>query len=179
MRNYKTVNTMKKLLCLLFISSFQFIYAQSVSKADEKAVLSRLRQMENLFRNQNLLGIAQIYLDNGYLISPNESTTGREQINRYWTSIKNPIDWKLTSFLITDNEKSLFESDVYKSLPNKPPGWEKLNLDLKDTLYQIGRSELKSLWNGKESLSVVNFILIWKKQPDGTFKILADTYAGL
>lgn len=170
---------MKKLLYILIISSFHCLCGQSVPEEDEKAVKQRLNEMENHFRAKNLQAIAGIYLDNGYLISPRESVTGREQINNYWNSIKDPIDWKLTSYLITGSEKSLFESDVYKNLPNKPPGWEKLHLDLKDAVYQIGKSELKSLWNGKESLSVVNFILIWKKQADGSFKILADTYAGL
>lgn len=166
-------------LYLLFALPVAFVQAQSISEADEKAIMQQLRLMETRCKAKDMLGVAQIYLDNSYLISPNNVRTGREQIDKYWLAIKDPIDWKLTSTFLANNPKAFFESAAYKALRNKPPGWEKLSLDLKDVVYQLGVSELKTLWNGKESLSVVNFVLLWKKQPDGSFRILVDTYSGL
>jgi len=43
-----------------------------------------------------------------------------------------------------------------------------------DYYYQLGNSDLTYLVNGKESKSVTNFVLIWKKQADGSFKIFRD-----
>jgi len=38
----------------------------------------------------------------------------------------------------------------------------------------LGNSDLTYMVNGKETKSVTNFVLIWKKQKDGSYKIFRD-----
>lgn len=41
-------------------------------------------------------------------------------------------------------------------------------------MKKLGNSDLTYMVNGKELKSVTNFVLIWKKQADGSFKIFRD-----
>lgn len=144
----------------------------------EDPLFRRLREMEDFVRSQNMQGVADIYLDNAYLIQPfGAPVTGREAINKYWLNIPDPVNWKLTTFVSSANVADIYKHPRYQALKNKPPGWEQYNLALDGVMYQLGESSLSYQWQGQAVTSVVDYILVWQKQSNGQWKILVDTYA--
>lgn len=144
----------------------------------EDPIFRRLREMEDHVRGNNMQGVADIYLDHAYLIQPfGEAITGREKINKYWTNIPDPVDWKLETVVSSADEADIYKHPRYQSLKNKPPGWEQYKLSLYGAIYQLGRSSLSYKWQGQAVTSVVDYILVWQKQSDGQWKIVVDTYA--
>ena len=136
------------------------------------------RQMEAHLRNGELMELAGIYLDEAVLLSPGGNVvTGREAIDTYWTGIQSPIDWQLDIVLITSEESRVYEHPFWVSLTQKPPEWRPhVHVAPSDTLvYELGHSTLKTKWNGEIHSSEVDFLLVWKKTPEG-YRILADTY---
>ncbi len=62
-------------------------------------------------------------------------------------------------------------------LKDKGRGWKLTVVEIGgqgEFVYQLGKSDLKHMNNGKESRSITNFVLLWKKQSDGSYKIFRD-----
>lgn len=108
------------------------------------------RRMEEAFRRNDMSAVARFYADDATMFySRGQKVHGREAIDRYWTGIKEPKDWKLQVVEIGGD---------------------------RETIYQVGKSTLTSGPVGKQGTYVCDFVLIWKRQTDGTYKIHVDIY---
>lgn len=107
------------------------------------------RQLVETFKRGDYLGIARFYTDDALIQYPGGKIRGREAIDKYWTSVKGGKDWKLEVIEVGGG---------------------------RETAYQIGRSSFTSVVDGKESTNVVDFVVIWKRQKDGGYKIHLDFY---
>lgn len=106
------------------------------------------KEMERVFNANDMAATAAFYSDDAEIAGANYSVTGRANLDKYWLNLKDRgKGWKLTVIEIGGTG---------------------------DYIYQLGNSDLTYLVNGKESKSVTNFVLIWKKQKDGTYKIFKD-----
>ena len=110
----------------------------------------RNRHMEQQFRDGNLLGVADLYADDAVLLdSRGERITGRDEIDAYWTAIESPVDWKLEI-------RRIYGSDTLA--------------------YELGRSHLSTLRDGTSHTSVVDFLVLWRREKNGDWKIALDAY---
>jgi uncharacterized protein (TIGR02246 family) len=110
------------------------------------------RRMEQAFARGDLRAVAAFYADDAVMMGPGgERVRGRAAIDRYWAGIRNPKRWKLDVF------------DVGGSATEA---------------YQLGRSSLVSLHEGREHTSVTDFIVIWKRDSGGEWRIAVDMWPG-
>jgi len=107
------------------------------------------RQMEAAFNRGDLLGVAAFYADDSRLLGPGQVVTGRTNVNEYWTKLKAPRSWTLDVLEVGGS---------------------------RDSAWQWGRSTLVTGPEGKTNTSIVEFILLWKRQPSGDLKIYVDMY---
>ena len=143
---------MKKTTLLLFILSFVTgLYAQTDNSERNKiktTIENLNKEMEKVFNANDMAATAAFYSDDAEIISSNYVVTGRKNLDNYWLSLKDKgRGWKLTVTEIGGAG---------------------------DYIYQLGNSDLTYLVNGKETKSVTNFVLIWKKQKDNSYKIFRD-----
>ncbi len=141
---------MKKIfLIIAFVTCFFASYAQSTVQ-DKIEALNK--EMENSFRENDMLKVASFYLDTALISGGRMNITGRIRIDQYWMSLKDKNGkWKLETESTDD-----FGSYV----------------------LQRGRSYLKFKLNGTEKESNVRFFIIWKKIDEG-YKILYDVFTRL
>ena len=143
---------MKKMLFLTtIIFSMTTLSAQS-GNADRnkiKAEIERLnKEMERVFNANDMAATAAFYSDDAEISGANYAVTGRANLDKYWLNLKDKgRGWKLTVIEIGGTD---------------------------DYIYQLGNSDLTYMVNGKETKSVTNFVLIWKKQKEGGYKIFRD-----
>lgn len=108
------------------------------------------RAMESALRQGDLLGVAGFYADDAHMIGPRGARTlGRESIDRYWTGLRGAKDWKLSI--------------------------ERLGGD-RETVYQVGKSHLVTEEAGREVVHEVEFVVVWRRQSDGDYRIELDFY---
>ena len=143
---------MKKLIVLLAIHCFiTSLFAQSgnVERNNEKIAIENLnKEMEKVFNANDMAATAAFYSDDAEIVDSNYVVTGRKNLDNYWLSLKDKgRGWKLTVIEIGGTD---------------------------DYIYQLGNSDLTYMVNGKETKSVTNFVLIWKKQKDNSYKIFRD-----
>ncbi|MBC7791096.1 MAG: DUF4440 domain-containing protein [Anaerolineae bacterium] len=95
--------------------------------------------------------VTRFYADSASIVGPRRTTVkGRAAIDRYWAGIRKPATWKLE---VVEVGGSRAEA------------------------YQIGVSTLSSTGsNGQQGTYVCDFVVIWKRQPDGTLRIVLDLY---
>jgi ketosteroid isomerase-like protein/pimeloyl-ACP methyl ester carboxylesterase len=106
------------------------------------------REMENAFNQDEMLKVSAFYADDAEIIGDNLSIKGRKEIDKYWLDLKGKgKSWKLQIVEIGGRD---------------------------DMLYQLGVSDLVAVFNGKEQKFVTNFIVLWKLQKDGSYKIYRD-----
>jgi ketosteroid isomerase-like protein len=141
---------MKKIfLITALVTCFFASYAQSTIQ-DKIEALNK--EMENSFRENDMLKVASFYLDTALISGGRMNITGRKGINQYWMSLKDKSgQWKLETESTED-----FGSYV----------------------LQRGKSFLKHTINGIVQESNVHFFIIWKKTDDN-YKILYDVFTRL
>jgi ketosteroid isomerase-like protein len=108
--------------------------------------------MAATFNRGDYLGAARFYSDDAQIIGESVRVTGRAAIDRYWTSIPAGSTWRL---------------DVLDAGGSRNSPW------------QLGRSTLVMPSRdpgGAPFTSVVDFLAVWKRQPDGTLKLYIDMY---
>ena len=111
---------------------------------------ARNRRMEELFRAADLLGVADVYADDAQLLDPSgERTTGRAEIDQHWSGIEDPVEWRLEI-------KKIRGSD--------------------SLAYEIGTSHLVTRRAGQLHTAVVDFLLIWRRDEKGEWRIALDAY---
>ncbi len=172
---------MKALVCCLIIFCFSCKTEVKESIAIPYDVIeSNITGMEKAFGEKRLKDVAGFYAKDGIMLSPGgNKSIGEEAMVEYWTGIENPVSWKLESLKITNSLDSIFATKGWKTLPTKIELWGEEEVAVyrgRDPIYQIGRSHLTTLRKGKESTSVVNFVLVWCKENE-EYKICLDIYA--
>jgi len=143
---------MKKIIVLSFIHFFIVsLSAQTnnLQRSKIKADIEKLnKEMEKVFNANDMAATAAFYTDDAEISGSNYVVTGRKNLDDYWLSLKDRgRGWKLTVIEIGGTD---------------------------DYIYQLGNSDLTYISGGKETKSVTNFVLIWKKQKDGSYKIFRD-----
>lgn len=101
--------------------------------------------------NKDPSTVARFYADSARIVGPGRETVkGRAAIDRYWAGIRKPATWTLE---VVEVGGSRTEA------------------------YQIGVSRLTSSGaNGQQGTYVCDFVVIWKRQSDGTLRIVLDLY---
>lgn len=109
--------------------------------------------MAATFNRGDYLGAARFYSDDAQIIGAGDvRVTGRDAVDRYWTSIPAGSTWRL---------------DVLDAGGSR------------DSMWQLGRSTLvmpSRNGDGSTNTSIVDFLGVWKRQPDGTLKLYIDMY---
>jgi len=107
--------------------------------------------MEAAFNRGDLIGVARFYADDAKLAGGGGSVVdGRAAIDRYWTNMAKPKQWKLEVIAVGGSSALAYES---------------------------GRSRLTRIAaNGQDHTSVVDFVVIWRRQPNGALRIAMDLY---
>ncbi|MEM9821539.1 MAG: hypothetical protein AAF985_10725 [Bacteroidota bacterium] len=137
--------------------------------------------MEKAYNSGQLQEVANFYSDDAHLLGPNHyHRQGRAAIDAYWLKIKSPIRWQLEVIKVARTEAELYQVDYWKKLPKKPPHWNTVQAPIRsedDVVYQLGHSQLEyEREDATHQTSHVDFILVWKKQENGAYKIFIDTY---
>ena len=111
---------------------------------------ARVRELEARYRAGNLLGVADVYADDGELVDgTGQRVRGRAALDAYWSAIEEPLDWRLTT-------RSLRGSEAIA--------------------YQTGTSKLSLRREGAPQTFETDFLLVWRREPDGEWKIELDLY---
>jgi ketosteroid isomerase-like protein len=107
--------------------------------------------MTATFARGDVAGVARFYADDGRLVGPRRTTiSGRAAIDRYWSSIRGAKSWQLEVLEVGGT---------------------------REAAYQVGISTLVTVGpDGRQHASVTEFVVIWKRQADGTFRIALDLY---
>jgi ketosteroid isomerase-like protein len=102
------------------------------------------------FNSGDMLAVARFYSDDARVDGERgELVTGREAVDKYWTGIRGAKSWKLDVIEVGGH-------------PDHP--------------YQIGRSTLVTTGPNGDRTSVVEFLAIWRREPDGRLRMVVDYY---
>jgi ketosteroid isomerase-like protein/tetratricopeptide (TPR) repeat protein len=108
------------------------------------------RQSIEAFKKGDMLAVARGYTDDATIYHPRDRRVrGRQAIDRMWQSVKGAKDWKLETFEVGGTKEAIFE---------------------------LGRSTLTTVVDGKESVYACDYVVIWKRQKDGTYRTYTDIY---
>ncbi len=150
--------SLSALLLLVAGSSLALGWPKQAEPSDQPADLDSLRRIVDecnrksieAFKKGDLLGVAHLYADDATIYFPHDQKVhGRKAIDEMWTRIKNPKDWKLET------------SEVGGT---------------RDAIYEVGRSTLTQQANGKDVTYACSYIVIWKRQKDGSYLTQTDIY---
>ena len=120
------------------------------SAAFEREIEAANRALEERFRAGDVLGVADLYADDALLIGPGDlRVEGREEIDDYWSQFEQPIDWRL---------------EIHEIEGTDQIAWER------------GTSHLTQERDGAALTSKVEFLLVWRRGPDGAWRIAVDAY---
>ena len=128
--------------------------ASSIAEPDKASIRREIedmnRRMVETMKRGDLLGVSRFYADDAMILfHRGKKIQGRKAIDAYWTSIKGAKDWKLDVIEVGGS---------------------------RDEVYQIGKSSFTSEADGKENTYTCDFVVIWKRQTDGAYKIYVDIY---
>ena len=108
------------------------------------------RQAIAAFKKGDMLAVARGYADDATIYFPRaQRVRGRQAIDRYWMGVKGGKDWKLETIEVGGT---------------------------KEAIYEVGRSTLTTEVAGKPSTYVCDYVVIWKLQPDGTYRAHTDIF---
>jgi ketosteroid isomerase-like protein len=141
---------MKIVLTFLFLMLCTFCNAQNNSAVTWTAIDSLNKEMEKAFNQNDMAKVASFYADDAEIAGENYSVKGRANLDHYWASLK-----------------------------DKGRGWKLTVVEIGGTgefIYELGKSDLSHLRadNPNPVKSITNFILIWKLQQNGSYKIFKD-----
>jgi uncharacterized protein (TIGR02246 family) len=115
-----------------------------------REIVALNRNMEAAIARGDLAAAAAFYADDARIVGPRGfEVKGRKAIDDYWASVGNARSWKLEVWEVGGS---------------------------RDEAYQVGRSTLVHGATGQERTSVTDFVVIWKRQADGTLRIALDFY---
>jgi ketosteroid isomerase-like protein len=116
------------------------------------AEVTRLNEeMVAAFQRGDRAAVARFYADDARIVGPSRRVVqGREAIDRYWASIGSPAEWRLDVVEVGGSANEV---------------------------YQLGVSTLTSpRRDGTPDTYTCDFVVIWKRQPDGRLRITLDQY---
>ncbi|MEJ7576812.1 MAG: nuclear transport factor 2 family protein [Pyrinomonadaceae bacterium] len=126
------------------------VLAEPDKASIRREIVEANRKMVETMKRGDLLGVSRFYADDAMILfHRGQKIQGRKAIDAYWTSIKGAKDWKLDVIEVGGS---------------------------RDEVYQIGKSSFTSEADGKENTYTCDFIVIWKRQTDGAYKIQVDIY---
>ncbi len=141
-------NIFLALLLTLFCCANISAQTPKDTSAAKKQIMLLNQQMEEAFNKNDMNKVAAFYADDGEIVDDSYTVKGRNNLDKYWLNLKDKgRGWKLSVIEIGGQG---------------------------EFVYQLGRSDLKHISQGREANSITNFVLIWKKQTDGTYKIFRD-----
>jgi len=168
-----------KTLAIAFLPLL-FIGCEAQKPVPEKLAEKLCEEMEKAFNDYQMEEVANFYEDGACIFRVGwESTCGREEIDKYWTEMKDPIAWDLTVEAASYEVSNIYKSAFYQGLEIKPSNWTEHGFELHqedELLYHLGHSTLQRNWKGEERTNEVDFIVVWRKQPGEEWKILVDSY---
>ncbi|HEV3298889.1 MAG TPA: tetratricopeptide repeat protein [Planctomycetaceae bacterium] len=102
------------------------------------------------FKRGDMLAVARSYADDATIyFGRGQEVHGRHAIDRYWQMVKGAKDWKLEAIEVGGTPAAI---------------------------YEIGKSSLTTEVNGKGSTYVCDYVVIWKRQKDGTYRTHSDIF---
>jgi ketosteroid isomerase-like protein len=102
------------------------------------------------FKKGDMLAVARGYTDDATIYFPRgKKVHGRQAIDRYWQGVKGAKDWKLETIEVGGT---------------------------KEAIYEVGKSTLTTEVGGKENTYVCDYVVIWKRQKDGTYRTHTDIF---
>ena len=108
------------------------------------------RHLEEQFRAGNLLGVADVFADDGVLIDAEGTrTAGREEIDAFWSAIETPVEWRL-------GVRKIRGSDA--------------------VAYELATSRLTTRHDGELVTVVSDVLLLWRRGPDGAWRIALHSF---
>jgi ketosteroid isomerase-like protein len=118
---------------------------------DIRVEISALHEaMEEAFRNEDLLGVAAFYADDGLLLGRDgHRVAGRIAIDEYWGRLHGAREWELT-LLDVEGEDGIW--------------------------VERGRSKLSVFRDDELRASEVEFMMVWQRQSDGALLITIDAF---
>lgn len=125
---------------------------EAAAAALREEVAGLCAQMEQAMRDNDLKRVASFYADDGILLGPSGQRRGgsRAALEEYWARFGTGIDWSLITHSVEGRD---------------------------NMAVQRGRSVLTYINpEGARHTSVVDFMLIWQRQDDGTLMIAVDAY---
>ena len=135
--------------CILAFAAAPPLAAQQTALHAEVTRLNE--EMMAAFRSGDRAAVARFYADDARIVGPQRRVVqGREAIDRYWASVGSPAEWKLEVVEVGGSA---------------------------DEAYQLGVSTLTSPGrDGTPDTYTCDFVVIWKRQPDGKLRITLDQY---
>ena len=134
--------------------------------------------METAWRSGDKKRVASVYSDDAYLIHPGGiAAHGRKEVDAYWEEFSaDPVDWKLSTFLVTKDPGEIFELARFRKGKQEMKLWTGLDIKLPaNPVFQYGQSDLTYISDGITRTSTVEFILVWKETAEG-WRVFMDTY---
>ncbi len=138
--------------CILASAARPLAAQQTASPAALRAEVTRLNEeMVAAFQRGDRAAVARFYADDARIVGPGRRVVqGREAIDRYWASIGSPAEWRLEVVEVGGSANEV---------------------------YQLGVSTLTSpRRDGTPDTYTCDFVVIWKRQPDGRLRIALDQY---
>jgi ketosteroid isomerase-like protein len=136
----------------LLVVSAQPLVAQRPASTDTVALRGEIEQlnrgMEAAVNRGDLLAAAAFYADDATVRTANGvDARGRGAIDGYFQGLANAKSWKLDLIQVGGT---------------------------RDVAYEVGKSTL--VHGQPERTSIVYFVVVWKRQPNGQLKIILDYY---
>lgn len=127
---------------------FALLQAPTDTAALRREVEQLNRGMEAAVNRGDLKGAAAFYADDAIVRTAGQIVAqGRKQVDEYFTGIAHAKSWKLDVIQVGGT---------------------------RDNAWQVGRSTL--VHGQPERTSVVQFLVVWTRQPDGQLRISLDYY---
>jgi ketosteroid isomerase-like protein len=116
-----------------------------------KLLQSHFNKMTDAFMKDDMLAVAKFYADDAMIVSGKTEAAGRQQVDKYWLDLTGKgRSWKLLTNSIEINNNVAFHD---------------------------GYSIVTIVQGGKEIEGKSRFLVVWKKQKDGSWKITKDYYS--
>jgi len=119
------------------------------SPALKKKIEQACADLEAAFKEGNMQKVAALYAEDATLMLPSgEKLQGRKAIYDYWAANAGARDLKME---ITEVGGS------------------------SDMIYHVGKATVTKTVNGQPVTEASDFVLLWKKQPDWSYKIYVES----